>query len=123
LVLLLVKTLTYLEAKMASRIKLEIGTGNGNTVLVADLSTLNPAYEPLFLIAFQGAILGDYNGRPANDIAGKIDQAVDSLRDRRGDYAGLSPTEQEYRQPFLEYCLRWREKCREHPNASVYINP
>jgi hypothetical protein len=107
---------------MASQIKLEIETGGGNTALAANCGTLNPLYSPLVLIAF-GQEIDALHGLVAGDVLANLDPAINSLRSNRYAYQVLTVAEQGYRQPLLDFCLNWRDNCRRHPNAVIYIVP
>lgn len=109
---------------MQTQITLQMPTGNGNTALAANCGSINPIYQPLLDIAFQGQTIGDYHNLDADRCAQNLlTPAIDNLRQQRGNYAGLTPLEQGYRLQVLEFLTQWRDKCREHPQAIVSVIP
>jgi hypothetical protein len=75
-------------------------------------------------ITFGGQPVTDFNKQGARrDILGQLDRAVESLRIQRGDYQGLTEAQQALRPQVLDFVVKWREKCREHPSCVVSIVP
>lgn len=109
---------------MATSLKLEMPTGNGNTALAANCGTINPIYQPLLDIALKGQQFGNYNGAEGAKVASSLlDPAIESLRTQRNEYQVLTPVQQEYRPQVLDFCIQFRDKCREHPQALLYVVP
>jgi hypothetical protein len=109
---------------MQPQIRLEISTGNGNTALAANCGSLNPAYQPLLDIALGGLSITDTHGATADKIGnGYLDSAVDSLRNNRAAYQGLTATQIDLRPQVLDFVRLWRDACRAHPLATIYIMP
>jgi hypothetical protein len=108
---------------MQPQIKLEISTGNGNTAPVANCGGINPAWQPLLDIAFGGQQIGDFNGQQADKFSSQLDSAVDSLRNNRSAYVGLGLPQSDLRPQVLDFVLKWRDNCRAHPLATIYIAP
>jgi hypothetical protein len=109
---------------MQSQIKLEIGTGNGNTALAANCGSINPAYQPLLDIALGGQQLLDFHGQQADKYSnGYLDNAVDSLRNQRSAYLGLTDAQQALRPQVLDFIVKFRDNCRAHPITTIYIVP
>jgi hypothetical protein len=108
---------------MGTQIRLEMDTGNGNTALAADCGTINPLYQPLFDIAFDNQPIGSYHGQRATDIVKFVNRAVESLMLDRDAYRGLTAVEKGYRSAVLTFCVAWRDKLREHPEAKLYLVP
>jgi hypothetical protein len=108
---------------MASQIKLEIDTGNGNTALAVNCGSIDSNYEPLLAIALGGQSIGDFHKQDAKSVANQLDNAINSLRFARGDYLGLTPVQQNLRPQLLDFVTRWRESCRAHPNCTTFIVP
>jgi hypothetical protein len=109
---------------MTSQIKLEIDTGNGNTALAANCGSINPQYQPLFDVAFGGQLIADVHRQSARDVENSyLSPAIDMLRNDRKAFAALTDVEQGYRPQVLEFCVNWRDKCREHPNCVVFVVP
>jgi hypothetical protein len=109
---------------MSPQIRLEIDTGNGNTALAANCGSINSQYLPLFDIAFRGQPIADLHRQGARDVERSyLDSAIDTLRNDRRAFAGLTAVEQDYRPTVLVFCENWRDKCREHPNCVVYLVP
>lgn len=108
---------------MASQIKLEIDTGTGDTALAANCGPINPNHEPLFSIVFGGQSIYDLSGQNAQDAVGEyLDAGITALRDRN-QFQSLTVIEQSYRPQVLDFCVNLRDKCRQHPNCTIYIIP
>lgn len=107
---------------MLQKIKLTIETGNGNVAIAADSGQAGAVWQPLLDIAL-GSQIGDFNGLDAKDMAGKLDNAIDSLRNDRASYAALTPAQLGLRPKILEFLTNWREDCREHPSTIILIEP
>jgi hypothetical protein len=108
---------------MASQIKLEISTGNGNTAPAANCGTIVAIYQPLLDIALGGVAIGDLHGQQADKFASTLDSAVDSLRNNRAAYQGLTAAQIDLRPQVLDFVRLWRDACRAHPLATIYIVP
>jgi hypothetical protein len=108
---------------MQSQIKLEISTGNGNTASAANCGTIVAAYQPLLDIALGGTLLTSFHGQTAQSILVSLDLAVTSLREQRTAYLGLTQVQQDLRPQVLDFVRLWRDACRAHPLATIYIVP
>jgi hypothetical protein len=106
-----------------SRIKLTIDTGNGNIAIAADSGAIDPTWQPLLDIAFGGQQIADFNNKPARDVVGSLDNAINAMRSDRTAYTGLTPVQQGLRPTVLAFLTNWREDCREHPITVVSIDP
>lgn len=108
---------------MQSQIKLKISTGNGNTAPAANVGSIDPRFLPLLDIAFGGQQIGDFHGQQADKFSRQLDSAVDSLRDNRSAYQGLTAAQIDLRHQVLDFVRLWRDACRAHPLATIYIVP
>jgi hypothetical protein len=108
---------------MASQIKLEISTGNGNTAPAANCGTIVATYQPLLDIALGGVAIADLHGQQADKFSSQLDSAVDSLRNNRAAYQGLTAAQIDLRPQVLDFVLKWRDSCRAHPLSTIYIVP
>jgi hypothetical protein len=105
------------------KIKLIIETGNGNVAIAADSGQIDAVWKPLLDITFGGSPIDDFNRFSAKDMAGKLDNAIDLLRNDRASYAALTPAQLGLRPKILEFLTNWREDCREHPSTTISIEP
>jgi hypothetical protein len=109
---------------MASQIRLEISTGNGNTAVAANVGAIVPTYQPLLDIALGGLNIPDIHGIQADKMTNSyLENAVESLRTNRAAYQGLTAAQIELRPQVLDFVRLWRDACRAHPLATVYIVP
>jgi hypothetical protein len=104
-------------------VKLIIDTGNGNIAVAADSGRIDPNWQSLINIAFQGQAIVDFNNTSSSKMTGYLDTAITSLRNDRQSYASLTPTELALRPKLLEFLTNWREDCREHSSTNVSIEP
>jgi hypothetical protein len=109
---------------MTSQIQLQIGTGNGNNAIVINLGSTPTSFDSIFAIAFGSATaITGFHLQLASAVAIALDPAIVSIRDNRSAYSALTAIEQASKQNALDFCVKWRDACREHPNCYLYIIP
>jgi hypothetical protein len=107
---------------MPPQIKLEISTGNGNTAPAANCGSIDPIYQPLLDIAL-GQQIADWHGRQADNYLTDLDRAIDSLRNNRAAYQSLTAAQIDLRPRVLDFVRVFRDACRNHPLATIYVVP
>jgi hypothetical protein len=106
-----------------TQIILEIETGAGSRVLVANVGYFNSSYQPLYNICFGGRSTDFFHNLTAEAVIAELKSAIESLKTDRSSYLGLTPIEQGYRLSILELCLKLKDLCIKHPNAVVSLAP
>lgn len=104
---------------MQTSIRLEISTGAGNRVVVAECGSINALYYPIYQIAFGGQYIGDLNNQNCRDVSLELVSVIDALRNQRALFESLTEPQQSYRIAALEYLIRLHDECRKHPDAVV----
>jgi hypothetical protein len=108
---------------MQVQIRLDIDTGSGNYAIAGNAGTLPSTFQPLLDIAFGGQSIDKLHRTDANSMASQLDNAINSIRQDRGNYLGLTEVQIAFRPQVEAYLIGWRDLCRKHPGCYVSIVP
>jgi hypothetical protein len=106
-----------------TQIKLEIETGAGDRILVANVGYFNSSHQPLYNICFFGVPIDSFHNKSGAGAVADLTTAIQSLRVDRASYLGLTAIEQTYRVLVLDLCLEFRNLCLRHPSSVISLTP
>jgi hypothetical protein len=102
------------------QIFLDINTGAGNYINVANCGTSSASYVSFWdVVGFPS--LASFHNRRAIDSTSDLDTAIDRMHSDVQQFQALPVGDLKNYQAALSFLITWRNLCRLHPDARVNV--